>query len=69
MYEDMRFKPKAEDEILIRFKLDIPDSDLLECAAVVRNVGRKVGVEFVDNTERIKRILRIHFMDHQGVDR
>jgi hypothetical protein len=58
---DNRCKLALRDKLRIRFKLDSPEFDLIECSAIVRYFGEWVGVEFVDLTDRVKRTLGSHF--------
>ncbi len=58
---DGRLKLNIGDHIHIRFRLDNVHSDLIECSAIVRNSGVRVGVEFTDMDEKMKRTLGFHF--------
>jgi hypothetical protein len=61
LYSDNKCKPHLGDKLRIRFKLDNPELDLIECSAIVRNSGERVGVEFVDLTYRVRRMLGFYF--------
>ncbi len=59
---DTRCKLNIGDKLHIRFRLDNPRSDLIECSAIVRNMREQVGVEFIDVKDLDKKILTFHFM-------
>ncbi len=62
IYKDSRCKSKLGDKVTIRFKLPNYDSDFIECSAIVRNTSDRVGIEFINITERVKRSLGFHFL-------
>jgi hypothetical protein len=50
------------NKLSVRFRLDNPHSDLIECFGIVKNLHEpRIGVEFINIPDQVRKILGFHF--------